>query len=106
MVYGNGGAVTPTADYVYSDGKKLYISFCNVPDKLILYHTSQNSFEIAGADGKFVPAQVNVIENNLICAESEDIEYPCALHYAWYNFGEATLFTELGIAASPFQKQI
>lgn len=106
MVYGNNGAVTPTADYVYSDEKKLYISFCNVPDKLTLHQTSQNPFEIAGADGKFVPAQVNVIENDLICAESESIEYPCALRYAWYNFGEASLFTESGIAASPFLKQI
>lgn len=106
MVYHRNGTTTPTADQIYSDGKRLYIAFTDVSDKLVLRKTNCPTFWISGADEKFVPAQVKLLSNHLLCAESESIENPQALRYAWYNFGEASLFTESGTAISPFRKSL
>lgn len=106
MVYQNKTVKTPTADYIYSDGKKLFICFTPTTEKLILRDTERPAFEIAGMDGAYVPAQVSLLEGNILCAQSEKVDTPQALRYAWYNYGEATLFTEGGTTISPFRKTI
>lgn len=99
-------SIIPVVDQIFSDGKRFYVLFAEASDKLVLRKTRGFTFWISSLDGKFVPAQVKLLSDRLLCAESESIEEPQALRYAWYNFGEASLFTESGVAISPFYKKI
>jgi sialate O-acetylesterase len=62
-------------------------------------------FEIAGADGKFYPAQARIVSKDaveLICAE---VEKPESVRYACHNWVEppVTLQNRAGLPAEPFQ---
>lgn len=102
MVYEHKEINTPTVEHIYSDGKKLYVSFSG-SSELILRDTNKNTFEIADANDVFHPAKVKILRENLLCAECENVEHPQSLRYAWYNFGEAALFDKIGNAVSPFR---
>ncbi len=60
-----------------------------------------SSFEIAGSDKVFYPAQASVKGNTLTltCAQ---VAFPLYARYAWYNYGPVTLFNNWGLPASPF----
>ena len=66
----------------------------------------RNAFEIAGKDDCFVPAQVTLAADNMLRADNPAVPQPRALRYAWYNYGEAILFTRDGLAVSLFWKQL
>jgi sialate O-acetylesterase len=59
------------------------------------------SFEIAGADGKFVPATA-VIEGETIVVTSAEVAEPMSVRYGWENSPECNLFNGEGLPASPF----
>ncbi len=106
MVYGNGKTITPTVSGIYSENSRLYISFDNLDDELTIRCTNSFPFEIAGKDGKFYNAETVVFNGSMLCAESPEVKYPCCIRYAWYNFGEASLFTKSGYPVPPFSESI
>lgn len=57
--------------------------------------------EVAGADGKFVPA-VARIEGNTIVASSANVAEPRFVRYGWANSPQCNLFNAEGLPASPF----
>jgi sialate O-acetylesterase len=57
--------------------------------------------EVAGRDGKFVPAQAR-IEGDTLVASSPDVPAPVAIRYGWANSPECNLFNGEGLPASPF----
>jgi sialate O-acetylesterase len=57
--------------------------------------------EVAGKDGKFVPAKA-VIEGETILASSPDVPQPVAVRYGWANSPQCNLFNGEGLPASPF----
>ncbi len=59
------------------------------------------SLEVAGKDGKFVPAKA-VIEGETILASSPDVPQPVAVRYGWANSPQCNLFNGEGLPASPF----
>jgi sialate O-acetylesterase len=59
------------------------------------------SVEVAGRDGKFVPAKA-VIEGETILASSPDVPAPVAVRYGWANSPQCNLFNGDGLPASPF----
>jgi sialate O-acetylesterase len=59
-------------------------------------------FEIAGADGKFVPAEA-VIDGDSVVVSSPAVSAPTAVRYAWAtNPSGCNLYNEAGLPACPF----
>jgi sialate O-acetylesterase len=58
-------------------------------------------FEVAGADGKFVPATAK-IDGNTVVASSDAVTEPRFVRYGWANSPQCNLFNEEGLPASPF----
>lgn len=58
-------------------------------------------FEVAGADGRFVPATAR-IEGETIVASSPDVPEPAYVRYGWANSPQCNLFNGEELPASPF----
>jgi sialate O-acetylesterase len=58
-------------------------------------------FEVAGADGRFVPATATIDGTNVL-ATSPDVAVPRLVRYGWANSPECNLFNGDGLPASPF----
>lgn len=58
-------------------------------------------FEVAGVDGKFVPAQAHIQDDRVI-AGSPSVPEPRYVRYAWRNFPDANLYNSAGLPASTF----
>jgi len=82
------------------DGKAI-ITFTNASNGLLLKEDNKNEFEIAGKDGKFVPANAKVNGGQLIIW-SESITEPVNVRYAFKNGSHAVLFNKEGLPASCF----
>ena len=65
------------------------------------------NFELAGKDGKFVPAQAK-IEGDTVIVWSDDLKEPMTIRYAWRNNPEppVNLYSKEGLPASPFEISI
>ncbi|MEY4386824.1 MAG: hypothetical protein RLY20_2107 [Verrucomicrobiota bacterium] len=61
-----------------------------------------NSFTIAGADGKFVPA-IARIEGETVVVSSEQVTEPKAVRFGWHELAQPNFFNEAGLPASPFR---
>jgi sialate O-acetylesterase len=62
---------------------------------------SVQGFEVAGADGNFVPATAK-IEGDTIITSSPTIPDPRYVRYAWSNFPAANLLNGAGLPTSTF----
>jgi sialate O-acetylesterase len=62
------------------------------------------SFEIAGADGKFVPAEAHVDGQSLMVS-SPTVAMPVTVRYGWANSPNCNLFNGEGLPASPFEAE-
>lgn len=58
-------------------------------------------FEIAGADGVYVPAQAEV-DGCCIRLHAADVPCPVMARYAWVNWAEVSVFGENGLPLAPF----
>lgn len=70
---------------------------------LVFKDAVTNGFELAGADGKFVPATAHVNGNTIVLTTAE-ITTPCSVRYAWADNPPATVFNTAGLPAAPFRK--
>ena len=59
-------------------------------------------FELAGPDGVFAAAPAALAAPDTVLVQSPAVPAPCAVRYAWYNFGPAELYGGSGLAARPF----
>lgn len=62
---------------------------------------SVTGFEVAGRDGKFVPA-VAVIDGEAILASSPEVSLPIYVRYGWANSPQCNVFNGEDLPASPF----
>jgi len=60
------------------------------------------TFEIAGADGKYYPAQA-VIDGATVLVRSESVESPVRVRYGWAANPTCNLYNAAGLPASPFR---
>jgi sialate O-acetylesterase len=60
------------------------------------------SFEIAGRNQKFVPADARV-EGDTLVVSADGVAAPVAVRYAWRNSPDARLFNGAGLTAAPFR---
>jgi sialate O-acetylesterase len=61
-------------------------------------------FEVAGRDGKYVPATAT-IDGATIVASSPDVPAPVYVRYGWANSPQCDLFNGEGLPASPFTSE-
>lgn len=88
---------------VFADGKAM-LSFDHLGGGLEAKGGKLEGFEIAGEDGKFVPA-VATIEGDTIVVSSESIAEPTQVRYAWAAFPNGNLFNKDGLPAVPFRSK-
>ncbi|MBS1803174.1 MAG: sialate O-acetylesterase [Acidobacteria bacterium] len=61
-------------------------------------------FEVAGRDGKYVPATAT-IDGNTVIASSPDVPAPVNVRYGWANSPQCNLFNGEDLPASPFTSE-
>lgn len=61
-------------------------------------------FEVAGADGVYHSAEA-VIKGKTVFVRSGDVPVPCYVRYAWFSWGEVSLFNAHGLPATPFRSR-
>lgn len=83
------------------EGSSIRVEFDHA-DGLALKDADLSFFDIAGADGKFVPATA-VIDGQSVVVSSSSISSPTAVRYGWDDDGEPNLFNGSGLPASPFR---
>jgi len=75
------------------------VSFANSDG---LHLKGSGGFEICGADGIFVPAHSEIMPNGTVKVSSPTVATPIAVRYAWFNWGDVSLFNGAGLPAAPF----
>jgi sialate O-acetylesterase len=90
----------------------VYKSMNRAGEKAVIHFTSTGAglkpeaalkgFTIAGADGKFVPADAT-IRGNTVEVSSPSVRQPVAVRYGWANSPEVNLFNQEGLPAVPFR---
>ncbi len=84
-------------------GEDVEISFDYVLDGLMTSDGGPlKGFSIAGADGKFVWAKAEIVEDKIIIS-SPEISEPVAVRYAWASNPDCNLVNSAGLPASPFR---
>lgn len=86
-------------------GDSVFIHFDESEDglKLDIEQDQPNGFIIAGADGKFYPAQVKLVGDSQLVVWSEQVTKPEAVRYAWASNPYISLFNKSGLPAAPFR---
>jgi sialate O-acetylesterase len=59
-------------------------------------------FTIAGADGKFVPAEAK-IEGDKLVVSSPEVSSPVAVRFAWIESAQPNFYNKAGLPAVPFR---
>jgi sialate O-acetylesterase len=62
-------------------------------------------FEVAGPDGRFLPAEAKV-DGTTILVSSPKVDSPEQVRYAWENSPECPFFNQQGLPASPFHASL
>lgn len=82
-------------------GNKMRVWFDHAESGLAAKDGALRTFEVAGADGKFIPAQAK-IDGNSVIAWSDVVQNPKWVRYGWAANPSCNLFNGDGLPASPF----
>lgn len=102
--YGKQGIVFsgPLYKGTKTEGDKISVLFDHVGSGLATRDGKDVShFEIAGEDGKFVPAQAKV-EFDRVILSAEGVAAPKQVRFGWDQLAEPNLINKEGLPASPF----
>ncbi|MBU1619885.1 MAG: sialate O-acetylesterase [Gammaproteobacteria bacterium] len=91
----------PELASVVAEGTQLKLTFNHKAKSLVLKGKG-NSFAIAGADGKFHWAQVQLKDQQLLLSHP-DIKAPVKVRYAWADNPDAVLYNSEALPAGPFE---
>ena len=93
----------PVYDSMQIDGNSLRLKFSHLGGGLVAKGGDLKTFEIAGSDGKFQPADAR-IDGNTVVVSSSTVATPSAARYAWANYSEGcNFYNAAGLPAAPFQ---
>ena len=84
------------------EGNALRVWFDSTDGGLVAKGGELKSFEIAGADGKFVAAQAR-IDKDTILVSSPETAAPVAVRYGWSDSPDCNVYNGEGLPASPFR---
>jgi sialate O-acetylesterase len=83
--------------------EKVYVSFDHAYNGLTSYGKTLTNFEIAGADSVFYPATAKIVNNTVVVSNTEKVQHPVAVRYAFKDFVAGDLFNKQGLPASSFR---
>jgi len=86
---------------VTREANGLRVWFDHAAGGLAMQGTTLTSFQVAGSDGKFQPAQAT-IDGSAIIVTSSAVAGPVSVRYGWANSPDCNLFNKEGLPASPF----
>lgn len=86
---------------VCGDTVTLYFSCCDGFE----VRGELDGFEIAGADGEFIPAHAEIC-GNTVRISSSDVQMPLSVRFSWTNYAEVTLFGRNGLPVPPFRAKL
>jgi sialate O-acetylesterase len=93
----------PVYDSMKVSGNAIRLKFSHLGGGLVAKDGPLKWFTIAGADGKFVPAEAR-IEGDTVVVTGAGITAPAAVRYAWDNYPEGcNLYNAAGLPAGPFR---
>jgi sialate O-acetylesterase len=96
-------AMGPLYDKMSVSGDKIILNFKYTGKGLVNKDAKPlDNFIIAGADGKFLPANA-FIKNNKVEVYSDSILHPVAVRFAWNEGAHANLYNIDGLPALPFR---
>jgi sialate O-acetylesterase len=95
----------PLYQSMAAKGNKVAIGFTHTGGGLVAKDGDLKGFTIAGADGRFVPAEA-VIEGSNVIVSAEGVAEPKAVRYGWENVPDVNLFNQEGLPASPFRTDV
>ena len=85
------------------DGGKIRLSFAQVGGGLKSQDgKAPSEFEIAGSDGKFVPAEA-AIDGDTVVVQAKEVASPTQVQFGWRNIANPNLVNKEGLPASPFR---
>lgn len=103
MVYGEHVEFSgPLYRSLSREGGILRLYFDHADDGLVTKGKQLEGFEIAGPDGKFVPA-VALIDRTTVVLSSPAVPMPAQARYGWSDDPICNLFNTAGLPASPFR---
>lgn len=81
---------------------KIILEFSHVGSGLKQAEEALTWFEIAGKDGKYVPAEA-VIDGNKVVVSAKEISKPRDVRFAWNETARPNFFNNEGLPAMPFR---
>lgn len=87
-----------------SDGSTSMRVWFDHAEGLSYHGKPATGFELAGADGKFVPAEARV-EGNTVLVSAPAVPHPLYVRYGWMGVMENNLYNAAGLPASTFTSQ-
>jgi sialate O-acetylesterase len=103
--YGKKGVVYsgPLFKSMTVEGSKARLRFAHVGKGLKARDGKElTEFEVAGEDGKFVPAKA-VIDGQTVVVEAAGVAKPAQVRFGWHKLANPNLANQEGLPASPFQ---
>jgi len=93
----------PVYESMKIGGNAVRLKFSHAGGGLVAKDGPLKWFVVAGADGKFVPAEAR-IEGDTVVVTSAEVSAPAAVRYAWDNYPEGcNLYNRAGLPAAPFR---
>ncbi len=86
------------------EGMKMRIWFTHADSGLVSKGETLSGFEVAGKDGKFVPA-IATVDGDTVLASSSDVPAPAYVRYGWAADPHCNLYNRDDLPASPFTSQ-
>ena len=87
------------------EGNKIRLTFAHVGGGLVSRDQKPlTEFQIAGEDGKFVPA-VATIDGCNVVVEADGVASPKQVRFGWHKVANPNLSNKEGLPASPFQTE-
>lgn len=83
-------------------GRKAVLAFSEIPNGLTAYDKPLLSFEIAGNDKVFYPAEAT-ISGKTVVLHNDSVKSPVAVRYAFKDRSAGNLYNTEGIPAQPFR---
>ncbi|MBC8290024.1 MAG: sialate O-acetylesterase [Planctomycetes bacterium] len=84
------------------EGGKAHLSFAHGKGLSTRDGKSPTEFQVAGADGKFVPATAE-IKGETVIISAEGVAEPKTVRFGWHKVANPNLVNGAGLPASPFQ---
>lgn len=81
---------------------QIILSLENSENGLVRKDTEASGFEVAGEDGCFYPAEVEILSNKLAISASE-VPSPVKVRYLWVDYGLCSIYGTNGLPLAPFR---